>query len=289
MDKRLMASACVAIMAAGVPAAVALTPNAVRAQEKTAEQTDGKKAESGAEAPEDAWRFTIGAGGIYHPDYTGSDEYEPAAFPVVKIERGPLYLETDGPGVRANIMPHGLFEFGPIVRFGEGRSDVEDDVVDRLPEIDDALWLGLFAGYTEKRIFGDRDSLGVELEALKAATDDNGTTITIGVKYGVQATRRLSLSIGTSATYADTDYADTYFSVDADGAAASGLSQYAAGSGLRDVGIRLSARYAITRQIGLGGFAGVSRLVGDFADSPIVDERGSATQGIGGLFLTYTF
>lgn len=257
---------------------LALAPSAVQADEKPQDPA--------AASP---WRVTLGAGGIYHPDYLGSDEYEILPIPVVKVEYDNLYVETDGPGVRANVLPHGLFEFGPIIRYGEGRSDVEDDVVDRLPEIDDEFWVGLFAGYTEKGLFGDRDSLGVEIEAMWAATDDNGSTATLGLTYGLQATQRLRLSIGTSATYADSDYAQTYYSIDAAGASASGLSQFSAGDGLRDVGLKVSGRYAITRQIGLGAMAGVSRLMGDFADSPIVDERGSATQAFGGMFLTYTF
>ena len=268
---------------APVAIALALAPSAARADDKP---KDPAAQDTAAESP---WRVTVGAGGIYHPDYLGSDEYEIQPFPVLKVEYDNLYVETEGPGLKANVIPHGGFEFGPIVKYGEGRDDVEDDVVDRLPEIDDEFWVGLFAGYTEKGIFGDRDSLGVDIEMMWAASDDNGSTATLGVTYGLQATQRLQLSIGTSATYADTDYADTYYSVDVPGALASGLSPYTAGDGLRDVGLRVSARYAITRAIGIGAMAGVSRLMGDFADSPIVDDRGSATQAFGGMFLTYTF
>lgn len=288
MRTNLMASACVAIVALGLPALTTVSPTPARAEEPAPRQgTAGDPAASGA--TDNDWRFTIGAGAFYGPDYTGSDEYEATPFPFVKVEKDALYIQTDGPGLKANVLPHGLFEFGPIARYGEGRSDVEDAVIDRLPEIDDALWLGLFVGYTHKGVFGDRDSLGVEIEAMWAATDDNGATATLGATYGVRATRDLSLSFGPSLTYASSDYADTYFSVDAGGSAASGLSQFSAESGLRDVALTVSARYTITPQIGLGGFAGVSRLIGDFADSPIVDERGSATQAFGGLFLTYTF
>ncbi len=239
--------------------------------------------------PADGWSFTLGAGAVYTPDYTGSDEYAPLPFPVLRVQKDTFYLETDGPGVRANIMAHDLFEFGPILRYGGGRSDVEDAVVDRLPEIDDSFWIGLFAGFSAPGILNDRDSLGLSLEAVQALNGDDGTTATIGVEYARQASDRLSLSIGASATYADSDYAETYFSVTAAGASASGLSTYAAGSGVRDVGLRVAGRYAVTRSVGLGAFLGVSRLLGDFADNPIVDERGSATQGTGGVFLTYTF
>lgn len=278
MGKTLKAS----LYCAPVAFALALAPSAVRADDRP----EAPKQEDGPTSP---WRVTLGAGAIYHPDYLGSDEYEIQPFPTAKVEYDNLYVETDGLGVRANALPHGLFEFGPIVKYGEGRDDVEDDVVDRLPEIDDELWVGLFAGYTENGIFGDRDSLGFEIEALWSTEEDNGSTATLGVTYGYQATRRLQLSIGTSATYADSDYASTYYSIDAAGASASGLSLYSAGSGLRDIGLKVSARYAVTRAIGIGAIAGVSRLMDDFADSPIVDERGSATQAFGGMFLTYTF
>lgn len=233
--------------------------------------------------------LTLGAGAFFTPDYLGSDEYEVRPFPFLRVQKETFYLETDGPGVRANVMPHDLFEFGPIIRYGEGRDDVDDDVVDRLPEIDDELWIGLFAGFGDTGVFHDRDSWGLTLEAVEAVTGDNGLTASLSVDYGRQATDDLSLSISGSATYADSQYADTYFSISSAAASASGLSAYSAGSGLRDVGVTLTGRYRMTESVGVGTVLGVSRLLGDFADSPIVDDRGSATQGFGGVFLTYRF
>jgi outer membrane scaffolding protein for murein synthesis (MipA/OmpV family) len=39
----------------------------------------------------------------------------------------------------------------------------------------------------------------------------------------------------------------------------------------------------------LTGLAAYSRLLGDAEDSPIVDDRGSANQLLGGVLLNYTF
>jgi len=245
----------------------------------------------GEEARQDGkdWSYTLGVGAIYAPDYVGSDDFTVTAFPVLRIQKETFYVETDGPGLRANVMAHDLFEFGPIVRYGEGRSDVEDDAVDALPEIDNEIWAGLFIGYTHKGLTGERDSLTFEAEFVTDVSGNNGAIAELGVTYGFRATQRLALSVGASTTYADREYADTFFSVTETGAAASGLSTYTADSGVRDVGLSASARYSITPRANVLAITGVSRLLGDFADSPIVDERGSATQVSGGLILTYTF
>jgi outer membrane scaffolding protein for murein synthesis (MipA/OmpV family) len=45
----------------------------------------------------------------------------------------------------------------------------------------------------------------------------------------------------------------------------------------------------VTRSWGVVGIARVGRLVGDAADSPVVDAAGDATQFFGGLAISYAF
>ena len=239
--------------------------------------------------PVDGWRFTVGAGAYYIPDYPGSDDYKVAPAPVLRVQKDHLYLETDGPGIRANIVPHGRFEFGPVLSYGGGRDDVEDSAVDRLPDADDEFSLGAFAAYQLPGILDQRDSLRLEVEAVEAVSGDNGLVAKAGIEYGRQATERLSFGIGVSTSYVDGDYADTYFSISSAGAAASGLSVYDAGSGFRDVTLSVSGRFTVTRSIGIGAVAGISRLLGDAADSPVVEDRGDDTPLFGGAFVTYSF
>lgn len=257
----------------------------------TAAHADGS-AEKAAEKSTDAadkWTFSLGAGVFVTPDYVGSDDYEVKPFPLVRVQNGNLYIKTDGPGVRANVIPHDRFELGPIVQYGHGRSDVEDAAVDRLPEIDDELWIGAFAGFAVPAIFSPYDKLGFSVEALESASGDNGMTVKFGTEFAMQTSERLSFSVGLSATYANSEYADTYFSVTSAGAAASGLSAFDAGSGMRDVSLSLSGRYAVTPAVSLGAKAGVMHLLGDFADSPVVKDRGTANPVFGGVFVSYGF
>ncbi len=75
----------------------------------------------------------------------------------------------------------------------------------------------------------------------------------------------------------------------AKGAAASGLKEYKADAGFRDVSVDVSSRFAVTENWGVGGLVGGSVLLGGMADSPIVEDRGEALNGHGGLFLWYKF
>lgn len=51
----------------------------------------------------------------------------------------------------------------------------------------------------------------------------------------------------------------------------------------------VSSRFAVTENWGVGGLVGGSVLLGGMADSPIVEDRGEALNGHGGLFLWYKF
>lgn len=69
-------------------------------------------------------------------------------------------------------------------------------------------------------------------------------------------------------------------------AAASGLPQYRAGSGLIDAKAELAIVYRLTDRIGVMAMGGVSSLLGDAKDSPIVDHK---TRPYGVFGITYSF
>lgn len=238
-------------------------------------------------ADDGGWRFTVGGGAFVVPDYPGSNDYEVRPAPVLRVQKDNLYIETHSSGIRANVLPHGRFELGPVLRYGGGRDNVEDAAVDRLPDVDDELSIGVFAAVKFPDLLDERDSLGLGIEAAEAA--DNGATLKLGVDYDRKIAKRLSLGVGLSTTYVDDDYAQTYFSVSDAGAAASGLSRYDAGGGFRDVTLSLTGRFAVTASIGVGAVAGISKLLGDVADSPVVEDRGTDAPVFGGAFVTYSF
>jgi MipA family protein len=76
----------------------------------------------------------------------------------------------------------------------------------------------------------------------------------------------------------------TFFGVDAQQSARSGLPVFSPDSGLSSSRLFFSAGYEIRLGWLIGGQLYVSRLLRDAADSPITQRR---TTGGGGLFLAY--
>ncbi len=97
------------------------------------------------------------------------------------------------------------------------------------------------------------------------------------------------MSIGATITYGSDDYMQTYFGVDSDNAARSGLSKYSAGDGLRDIRFPIMALYSLNPNWHVSGGLIYSRLFDDASDSPIVDDRGSRDQFIAGLGVAYAW
>jgi outer membrane scaffolding protein for murein synthesis (MipA/OmpV family) len=97
------------------------------------------------------------------------------------------------------------------------------------------------------------------------------------------------IGFNASATWADSRYNETYFGIDANNAIRSGFDTYDAKGGIKDVGVSVNVTYMWTENWGVTGVLGVTQLVGDAADSPIVEDAGSATQGLAVLGVTYSF
>ncbi len=230
------------------------------------------------------WKARIGLGAGMVPDYEGSNDYQvvPALYARIHWKRG-YSVELEGLTLRANLLPNDMWNFGPVVRYRMGREDVEDSAVDRMRDIDDSWEVGAFAKVAI-------DNWNVRLDMVKDIADGHdGYLIGIHAGYTLFRDSFWRVSAGASATYADDNYMDTYFSVDENNSARSGLDTYEAEAGFKDIGVTLSASYSISRNWGVMGIMGYKRLLGDAEDSPIVDKEGSPDQLIGSLALTYSW
>jgi outer membrane protein len=96
---------------------------------------------------------------------------------------------------------------------------------------------------------------------------------TFGAEYSAAVTERFLVSAGVSATIANDKHMQSYFGVTAAQSTASGLSEYKAEAGLKGVDFTASATYMVTENWLVRGEAGVGVLLGDAADSPIVEEK----------------
>lgn len=244
-----------------------------------------------AQEPSPEFSGFLGLGGFATPDYEGSDDYQALPFAAARLAYDGYYLQTRGLGVRANIVPSEAVDFGPVISYKGARDDdVESTAVSRMAEVDAAVEAGLFLRIPVRGVAMPRDELSFDLQAdTDIADGHDGAVAAFGVGYDFPLSKMLRVGLSASASYADDDYMDAYFGVDAADSAASGLARYGAGGGLKDVGLSANARYRLSGPWALTGFGGYTHLLGDAADSPVVDVEGSAHQFRGGLGISYSF
>ncbi|WP_343344917.1 MipA/OmpV family protein [Sphingomicrobium sp. XHP0239] len=250
--------------------------------------------------PEVGDTITIGAGIVYLPDYEGSDDYRFIPAAAFRAEFGDIQIQSRGLRLYADVVPDsdtGLgFTAGPIagVRFGRG-GNIEDPLVDQLPENDTAIELGGFAGLTYKGLTNPYDSLTARVDVTRdVAGAHDSFIVTSAIDFSTPLSLRSFVSLGASMDVVGDGYADAYFDVpDLGPTFAPSLTPFDAEGGVKSYSISLIGAYALGPDIRRGfavfGLVSRSQLLGDFADSPIVSEAGSAEQWVTGLGIGYSF
>ncbi len=260
------------------------------------------QASAGSQLPDPNDRsntFTIAAGVASTPDYEGADENRLTPAVAIRGRLGGMDFWTSATWLYVDVIPRpssGIdFDFGPIVGVRLNRTgDVKDAAVDKLPELDTAIEIGGFGGVSFHGLTNPYDSLSLRIDLLKdVGGAHESTLITPSVSFATPLSRSTYVNASLSAEWAGGGYADYYYSLTGPIAFPSGLPLYDADGGFKHWGLSLLGVQSVTGDLtgGLGVFALASykRLQGDFADSPIVDMRGSASQWMGALGLTYTF
>ena len=243
--------------------------------------------------------ITIGGGVGMTADYTGSNEYQIIPALALRGTYKGVRFASRGTYLTADLMPKAegklQFNLGPIAGVRLNRvSRPKDEIVKLLPKRKAAIELGGFAGVSLSGLTNPFDSLSFRVDALHDINGAHGSTvISPSVSFGTPLSFKTYVSLSASADYVQDDYARTYFSIDADDAAASGLPVFDAKGGMQGWKVSLLANQAISGNLlggwSLFGLASYGKLRGDFADSPIVSLRGSPKQGMGAIGLAYTF
>ena len=232
--------------------------------------------------PSRGTHYTLGVGVGVAPDYEGSDDYQ--AVPLWNLRVDNLYdpntfIQVIGPRLRSNFLPDPHWRLGLDGQFIKERNDVHDNAVDDLKSVDASVMLGVVGGYD---FFADpRQDLALEIEARQDVANGNGFLGTLRGVYSTQLSPSWRLNTSLESTWASSDYMDAYFSIDSSDAARSGLRQYNADAGIKDVTFGGTLTYGFTERWSISGLATYTRLVGDAADSPVVKNAGDENQFFG--------
>jgi outer membrane scaffolding protein for murein synthesis (MipA/OmpV family) len=228
--------------------------------------------------------YEVGLGAGVVPEYEGSEDSKGMPLPYLNLHfENHMSLEWIANLMRFNLIPSATFKAGPIAQYIGKREHVDNRRVDRLEGVDAAFMLGGFFGLELNRFT-------VSVEAMQDMSDSNeGAIVRLRAGYRIPLSKTWIIALNGYTTWADDDYMSAYFGVDQTNSLRSGIKEYNADSGFKDVGITVPIRFNASEHWSIIGVAGFKKLIGDAEDSSIVSDEGDDNQFVGGAFVIYRF
>ncbi len=227
------------------------------------------------------WKFSLGAIVGFKPDYEGSDDYEFAWAPDIKISWRDIIVFR-GKSLRV-VYRNDRLKAGALVAAEGGRDEDDNNALRGLGDVDSGVAVGGFLDYKLIKRITVQSEFRHEV-----AGGHGGALLDLGINFKLPLDKPWARAyFGT--TIASDDYMEEFFSVNATQSANSGIAQYDADGGVKSFTFSLASGYDITENWVIGATVVYSRLTGDAGDSPIVESRGSKDQFTTGIGLSYQF
>ena len=235
--------------------------------------------------------IALGAAVVAKPKYEGSDEHDVFVIPLFvpkfsdsadenpslfkKIRRRVDIRGLDD--VRIRISRPGGFEFGAVTGYITDRDQSDARRLRGLGDVDGGLVLGGYAGIRRGPVLFDVAIID------KVTGDDAGFQVRLGAGTEQQISERATISATVGTTFASDDYMQTYFGVTPAQSAASvaGLPAFNASGGIKDVYFELSSELELSDRWLLRASGRYARLLGDAADSPVIETEDQLSGSIG--------
>ncbi len=210
--------------------------------------------------------FDVGLGAISRPKYYGADETHVEAWGTVRD------LEISGFGGRSSedngfsILPN-LNTIGP-------REEDDDDHLRGMDDISRAYEAGVKVAYH----YGETTGYAT---VRKGFGGHHGVVGEFGADYRFKPAEHWTMWVGAEAKYGDSKFNDTYFGVTEGESVTSGYDEYKPGGGINAASARFEARYSLTDSTAVIGEVKYTRLLGDSADSPLVEKKSQPSIRLG--------
>ena len=224
----------------------------------------------------------VGLGARLRPAYDGADSTRMDAIPYLRLYGDHLFARTTQGMLEGGwrTRPRGAWVFGAQVAYEAGR--VTDDSAflkaHSFEDLDPGASIGAHAEADWMVGAMPLDALvryRQNIDGDRGAEADLRLTAGIFSRWGVEA------GIYGQVTWASGKASQSYFGITPGQAALTGLPAYSAGSGLRYAQVGLLGAVNLSAHWLIPWGAGVQRLLGESADSPIVQDRTNWTVNAG--------
>jgi MipA family protein len=233
---------------------------------------------------------SIGGGVATMPEYVGAKKMRATPIPELTLQYKTRSLGTfdiGSRGIRWAPVANEQYTLGVLVAVGEGR-DEKGSGLRRNKVIPRLKGLGKISVAPETGVFGTVKLAGFGIDATVLKGEKKGhngihADISIGYPFMVGD---VGMTIGGVLKCADDKYMQAFFGVTPKQALNSKYRAFNAEAGMFSYGLSAAAQYPLTKAVVLRGFAGVDRLTGDAAKSPITEKK---LQPTAGLVIAYNF
>lgn len=234
------------------------------------------------QSPLPKWQTEVGVGFSLQPDYDGAAHYELVPAPSFDIRYSDVAFLSVGEGLGVNLLRGRNYRAGLAITYDLGRKLSDNVHVTAERRVNPTAEIKAFAEYV---IFPVVLRIDVR-QAMFGGYD--GYVGDFGVYMPVAGSRRLRFVVfaGPSVTFASGGYMSKFFSVNARQSAASGLPEYEAKGGIKEVAFGVNATWFFRGHWFVNGSGAVNRLLRDAAQSPFTRER---VQGTVNVTLGYLF
>lgn len=242
-----------------------------------------------AAEPPQGTTLTLGGGVGVAPRYSGSDENRVSTALVLdySMRNGFFVSSTCGLGYGNSL---GNFDYSAALSYRTGRKDHNVDSDTMSDGSDHLRGMGNVKGSALGVVglgYKLTNWLSAQLQAeVPFSQRDNGAALHFGIVSPLYHSPKNSVTLGLTSSWGTNDYMQTYYGVSAAQSAASGFTQYHAGSGIYACSLNLDWTHNFTERWSVVADASYTQLAGDARNSPIVQRKASPT---GSLTVTYRF
>ncbi|GJG94831.1 MipA/OmpV family protein [Cupriavidus pauculus] len=236
------------------------------------------------EGEPEKWEVRVGLATSVRPYYEGTTNYFMLAGPVIDVRYRDLAFMSTGEGLGWNIIHTNNFRAGVALTYDFGRREKHDhDHLGGLGNIGMALETKAFAEYVVSKEF----PLVIRANVRRQFGGANGVIGDIGAYMPLPGSNeKFFWFAGPTMTFADSAYMSRWYGVSAEQSARSGLPQHRASGGIKSYGGGVSAMWFFNKHWFSTADVGVSALVGDARNSPVVSKSTSWT---GDISINYQF
>jgi len=230
------------------------------------------------------WETRVGAGMTFEPRYDGSSRYHILAGPSLDIRYKDIAFLSTGEGLGVNLLQGQNWRTSIAMVYDLGRRAHDDPQhLNGLGNINPAPEIKIAGEY----VISKELPLTFRTAITRSLGGSNGWILDLGAYMPMPgSSESFFWFAGPSVTFADSTYMNSWFGVNAQQSAASGLRQYNASAGLKSAGFGITMIWFVNKHWFITADGALKRLLGSAANSPIIQTK---TGGVTDISLNYQF